>query len=160
MACEPRETEVEHLRLLASLRTQETAVGDVNTSTTGHLRHVEEHDAGDFVHEQDANHGNVQQQEKQHHGDQGRPECRFLDVRQGLDGVEAQGPTFFHDRGLFPVFRKGRNAVGMNEETGRSKHQNEADEGVDRHDGHGNEVDVDQQTDGLVPWRGFVALER
>ena len=48
----------------------------------------------------------------------------------------------------------------MNEETGRSKHQNKADEGVDRHDGHGHEVDVDQQTDGLVPWRGFVALER
>ena len=146
--------------MLASFRTQETAVRDVDASTTGHLRHVEEHDPGDFVHEQDANHGNVQQQEQQHHGDQRRPECRFLDVRQGLNGVEAQGPTFFHDRGLFPVFRQGRDAVGMNEQSGSSKHQNEADEGVDRHDGHRHEVDVDQQTDRLVTWGWFVTLER
>ena len=75
----------------------------MNTSTTGHLRHVEEHDAGDFVHEQDANHGNVQQQEKQTMATKG---ARSAGSSSAASMAEAQGPTFFHDRGLFPVFRR------------------------------------------------------
>ena len=50
----------------ASLGPKATTVRDVNPASARHLGHVEEHDAGHFVHEQDANHRDVEQQEQQH----------------------------------------------------------------------------------------------